>query len=251
MGNNAQAPGLAVGASGRPLRFIWGVLATGLSLVWTALIAPFCALFAAIDRPNWVMALARVWAWLIIRTCGIKVEIEGLENLDGLDSCILVSNHQSFFDIFATIAFVPRVRFVAKKELLKIPLIGYALKNSEHAVIDRESGGGAIRKAVKTIRSGRRMCVFAEGHRYSDNRVHEFNEGAAWLALAAKVPCVPVTFSRTAAFFPRTAKVVVPGGRMRMTVGKPISVDGLGSEDRAELTRRLEEAVRALFVTEL
>ena len=252
MGNNAQAPGLAVGGTAGPFRLLWGALATGLSLLWTALLAPFAALFAAIDRPNWVAAVGRLWAWLIIRTCGVKVEIEGLENLDGLDACILVSNHQSFFDIFAAIAFIPgQLRFVAKKELLQIPLIGYALKNSEHVVIDRDSGGGAIRRAVKIIRSGRRMCIFAEGHRFSDNRVHEFSEGAAWLALAAKVPCVPLIFSGTAAFFPRKAKVVVPGGRMRMTVGKPISVDGLSSEDRADLTRRLEDAVRSAFITEL
>ncbi len=252
MGNNAQAPGLAAGANAGPLRLIWGALATGLSVLWTALLAPFAALFAAIDRPSWVAAVGRLWAWLIIRTCGVKVEIEGLENLAGLNACILVSNHQSFFDIFAVLAFIPgQVRFVAKKELLQIPLIGYALKNSEHVVIDRESGGAAVRKAVKIIRSGRLMCVFAEGHRYSDNRVHEFTEGAAWLALAAKVPCVPLAFSGTAAFFPRKAKVVVPGGRMRMTVGKPISVDGLSSENRADLTRRLEDAVRASFVAEL
>jgi len=252
MGNNAQAPGLAVGGTTGPFKLLWGFLATGLSVLWTFLLAPFAALFAALDRPNWVAAVGRLWSWLIIRTCGVKVEIEGLENLAGLDSCILVSNHQSFFDIFATIVFIPgQVRFVAKKELLQIPLIGYALKNSEHVVIDRESGGAAIRKAVKIIRSGRLMCVFAEGTRHSDNRVHEFTEGAAWLALAAKVPCVPLTFSGTAAFFPRKAKVVVPGGRMRMTVGKPISVAGLSSEDRADLTRRLENAVRAAFVTEL
>ena len=252
MGNNAQASGLTAGAASRPFKLIWGALATVLSVLYTAILAPFAALFAALDRPNWVSALGRVWAWLIIRTCGVKLEIEGLENLAGLDACILVANHQSFFDIFATIVFIPgQVRFVAKRELLKIPIFGYALKNSEHVVIDRQSGGSAVRKAVKTIRSGRRMCVFAEGHRYSDNRVHEFNEGAAWLALAAKVQCVPMAFSGTAAFFPPKAKVVIPGGRMRMTLGKPISVEGLGSEDRTELTRRLEDAVRALFIAEL
>jgi hypothetical protein len=62
---------------------------------------------------------------------------------------------------------------------------------------------------------------------------------------------VPLTFSGTAAFFPRTAKVVVPGGKMRMSLGKPISAAGLRGEDRAELTRKLEEAVRAAFVTEV
>jgi 1-acyl-sn-glycerol-3-phosphate acyltransferase len=250
MGNNAQAPGLEIGAPTGPFKFAWGVIATALSVLYTAVLAPFAALFAALDRPIWVCAVGRLWAWLIIRTCGVTVEIEGLENLAGLDSCILVANHQSFFDIFAAIAFIPgQVRFVAKRELLKIPVLGYALNNSEHIVIDRQSGGSAIRKALKVMRAGRSIFVFAEGHRFSDNCVHEFKDGAAWLAIALKATCIPLTFSGTAAFFPRKAKVVVPGGRMRMTLGKPISAAGL--RDRAELTRRLEEAVRAGFVTEL
>lgn len=233
-------------------RFAWGVIATALSVLYTAVLATLAVIAAALGSARVVSVLARLWSRLIIRTCGVKVEVEGLDNLAGLDSCVLVANHQSFFDIFATIALIPReVRFVAKKELLKIPLIGYALRHSEHVVIDRQAGGSAIRNALKVMRSGRLMCVFAEGHRFSDNRVHEFNDGAAWLAIAAKVPCVPLTFSGTAAFFPRRAKVVVPGGRMRMTLGKPIAAAGLRSEDRAELTRRLEEAVRASFITEL
>ena len=69
-------------------------------------------------------------------------------------------------------------RFVAKKELLKIPIVGYAMQRGGHIIIDRESGGKAIRKAIQIIRSGLDVCVFAEGHRFNDNRVHEFNDGA-------------------------------------------------------------------------
>ena len=55
------------------------------------------------------------------------------------------------------------------------------------------------------------MCVFAEGHRYNDNRVHEFNDGAAWLAILSKLPAVPMSISGSGVFFPRGAKVVTPG----------------------------------------
>ncbi len=252
MDNNTRAPELAVGTPTGALKLLWGAGATALSVVYFVTLLPVAAIFATIGRPDWVAALGRVWAWLTIVTCGVRVEIEGLENLAGLDSCVLVANHQSFFDIFASIAYIPgQVRFVAKKELLKIPVFGYTLRNSEHIVIDRGAGGGSIRKAVRIIRSGRKMCVFAEGHRFSDNRVHEFNEGAAWLAIAAKAPCVPLTFSGTAAFFPRNARVVIPGGRMRMVLGKPITFAGAEDETRTELTRRLEKAVQAAFVTEV
>jgi 1-acyl-sn-glycerol-3-phosphate acyltransferase len=250
MGNNAQASGLVVGAAPGPLKLIWGAAATVASVIYTIVLAPFAALFAAIDRPTWVAAIGRIWARLIIRTCGIKVEIQGLENLAGLDSCILVANHQSFFDIFASLAYLPgHVRFVAKRELLRIPVLGYALKHSEHIVIDRVAGRSAIRKALTVLRRGRSLVVFAEGTRSTDNRIHEFKDGAAWLAIALNATCVPMSFSGSGAFFPRKAKVVVPGGRMRMTLGRPISAAGL--RDRGELTRRLEEAVRAGFVTEV
>lgn len=190
---------------------------------------------------------------MLIRTCGIKVEIQGLENLRGLESCILVANHQSFFDIFAVLAYLPGdTRFVAKKELMQIPVVGYAIRHNGHIIIDRQGGGHAIRRALAAARKEHYpICVFAEGHRYNDGRVHEFNGGAAWLAIMGKLPCVPLAISGSGAFFPREAKVVVPGGRMRMTILPPIPVDNLTGEDRDGLTRKLEDAVRSAFVPKL
>jgi 1-acyl-sn-glycerol-3-phosphate acyltransferase len=134
---------------------------------------------------------------------------------------------------------------------MKIPLVGYALKHGGHVIIDRQGGGKEIRRAIEIVRKGFSLCVFAEGHRYSDNRVHEFEDGAAWLAALTKLPAVPMAVSGSGAFFPRLSKVVVPGGKMRMTIGTPIPTAQLKSGDRGELTRKLEQAVRALFVEEV
>jgi 1-acyl-sn-glycerol-3-phosphate acyltransferase len=185
---------------------------------------------------------------VIIRTAGVKVQFEGLENIDQLGSFILVANHQSMFDIMALLAYFPRpVRFVAKKELLKIPIFGFALKNGGHIVVDRERGGQAVRKAIEVAKSGVCIVFFAEGHRFSDNQIHRFNPGAAWIALLTKLPCVPMAISGSAAIMPRGAKVVVPGQTMRMTLGAPIPTQSLRSADRSQLTRQLEQAVRDLF----
>jgi len=175
-----------------------------------------------------------------------------MENLAGLKSYVLVANHQSFFDIFASAAFMPgEPRFVAKKELLKIPIVGFAMQKGGHIIIDRDAGGQAIRKAIKIIQSGLDVCVFAEGHRHNDNRVHEFNDGAAWLAILSRLPAVPMSISGSGRFYPRGAIFVTPGLTMRMTIGKPIPTDNMRSSDRTELTRKLEEAVRASFTTEV
>jgi 1-acyl-sn-glycerol-3-phosphate acyltransferase len=230
----------------------WGVVATFLSAVWTAICAMGAAIAATLNRPHAVTVITRAWGRGIIAVCGIKVEIEGLENLIGLKSYVLVANHKSFFDIFASSALMPgNPRFVAKKELLKIPIVGYAMQKGGHIIIDRDAGGKEIRKAIQIIRSGLDVCVFAEGHRYNDNVVHEFNDGAAWLAILSKLPAVPMSISGSGRFYPRGAIFVTPGLTMRMVIGKPIPTEGMRSADRTELTRRLEDAVRATFTPEV
>ena len=231
---------------------IWGLLGTGFSVLWTAPCAIIAAILGAMGRLHGVTLISRLWARVLIRLCGIRVEIDGIENLAALEHYILVANHQSFFDIFACTAYMPgEPRFVAKKELLKIPVIGYAMDRGGHIIIDRQAGGREIRKAISLIRRGLDVIVFAEGHRFSDNRVHEFNDGAAWLAILSGLPAVPMSISGSGAFFPRGAKVVVPRLTMRMRIGQPIATAGMKSADRAELTRRLEAAVKATFTTEV
>jgi 1-acyl-sn-glycerol-3-phosphate acyltransferase len=250
MANHAQAPSDTAAAPRGIFNLAWGVVATVLSVLWTAPCAIAAAIAATMGKHHAVTLISRVWARGIIGVCGIKVQVEGLENLAGLKSFILVANHKSFFDIFAVAAFMPgEPRFVAKKELLKIPVIGYAMQHGGHVIIDRDAGGKAIRKAIEIIRSGLDVCVFAEGHRFNDNHVHEFEDGAAWLAILSKLPAVPMSISGSGLIFPRLAKVVTPGCAMRMTIGKPIATEGMRSADRTELTRRLEEAVRATFTT--
>ncbi len=252
MANGAQVSSMPASTSRGPVSLAWGAIATLLSGIYTAILAPVAALAALMGRSHEVTLLTRFWGWLIIRTCGVKVEIVGLENLAGLKSCVLVSNHQSFFDIFAIGAYIPgEPRFVAKKELLKIPLLGFALKHSENIIIDRQAGGREVRHAVDVIKSGFLVSVFAEGHRHSDNRVHEFSDGAAWIAILGKAPVVPMSISGSGAFFPRKAIVVIPGRKMRMVIGKPIFTEGMTSRDRGELTRRLEAEVRATFTAEI
>ena len=230
----------------------WGVVATFLSALWTMICATAAAIAALMNKPHAVTAVTRAWGRGIIAVCGIKVEIEGLENLTALKSYVLVANHKSFFDIFASSAFMPgNPRFVAKKELLKIPIVGYAMQKGGHIIIDRDAGGKEIRKAIQIIRSGLDVCVFAEGHRYNDNVVHEFNDGAAWLAILSKLPAVPMSISGSGRFYPRGAIFVTPGLTMRMVIGKPISTEGMRSSDRTDLTRRLEDAVRATFTPEV
>ena len=229
-----------------PIRVAWGAVATLLSVIYTALLAPFAIAAVSARQHRMVARLVRWWSWLIVKTCAIKVRFEGLENLVGFKSCVLVANHQSFFDVFAMLAYFPvEVLFVAKKELLKIPAVGYTLARSEHIVIDRENGGRSIRRAVEALRDGWIVTIFPEGERFNDGSVHTFDDGAAWLAILGRRPVVPMAITGSGRVFPRKALMVTPGGEIRYRIGKPIPTEGLHSADRVELTRRLEEEVRA------
>src|SRR5262250_2690043 len=119
------------------LKHLWGIVATGLSLLYTAILilpAAFVSLFA---DGHFCSPIFRIWAWLILRTFGVSAELAGMENLQGVNSFILVSNHQSLFDILAVLLLIPReMRFLAKREIKKIPLLGFTLERSENIVID-------------------------------------------------------------------------------------------------------------------
>jgi 1-acyl-sn-glycerol-3-phosphate acyltransferase len=254
--NETTAPNHGPEPSPPPQRgiveFIWGAVATASAVFYTAALAPCAALVSMLGYPHLATPISRLWGWLIVRTSGVTAEIEGLEHLAGLKSYVLVSNHQSFFDIFAICAWMPgEPRFVAKQELGKIPVLGSAMRRSGHIMIDRAKGGQAIRKALKIAREGFSIVVFAEGTRFSDNRVHPFNDGAAWLAIATRQKCVPMAISGTAGFFPRGARIVRPGRRMRMAIGPPVDTTEMRGADREALTHQLEASVRALFRTEV
>jgi 1-acyl-sn-glycerol-3-phosphate acyltransferase len=251
MGNHIDAGRLSTPT---PIwKLAWGAFGTAMGVLDTIVSAPCAAITARLGFHKLTSSISRLWAWLIIVSCGVRVEIEGLENLRGLRSYVLVANHQSFFDIFAVLAYMPGdTRFVAKKELMKIPVVGYAMAHNGHVIVDRQGGGRSIRRALEAARKGNYpICVFAEGHRHNDGSVHEFEEGAAWLAILSKLPCVPMAISGSGAFFPREAKVPIPGGRMRMTLLPPITTENLKSGDREALTKKLEDVVRSAFLPEL
>src|SRR5260370_8713032 len=105
------------------VRRLWGAIATVLSVLYTAILLIPAAIVAPFDHGHLVSPLMRLWSRMILLTCGIKIEIDGLENLDGLDSFVLVSNHHSLFDIFALCPYLPpELRFLANPQVTHVPL---------------------------------------------------------------------------------------------------------------------------------
>jgi len=237
----------------QPIRYLWG-LAAALGIFFDTL---FCAsaatILALITRRGWpVDALGPIWAKVIVWLCGIRVELVGLENLKPGQTYVLISNHLSNFDIWCTLALLPvKIRFVAKKELLRYPFFGQALAVSNHIVIDRQNPDHAIETinaAAKDSLEGFCVLFYAEGTRSADGKVHAFKTGGVTLALRTKLPIIPVSVSGTRKFLPKGCAVIRPSGRVRIVLGTPIETAALSLDVRNELNEKVRDRVVQNFV---
>lgn len=187
------------------------------------------------------------WSRDILRAAGTPVIVEGLEHIPRDQPVIYASNHSSMFDIWALSATLPdSVRFVAKKELFKIPLLGPAMRSAGHIPIDREARKKAFEaynEAARTIKRGVTPVVFPEGTRSRTGELLPFKNAPFGLAIAAQVPVVPIYVHHTFEILPKGAWRLRPRP-IRLLIGKPISTTGLRPEDR----ERLRDEVRAAMV---
>jgi 1-acyl-sn-glycerol-3-phosphate acyltransferase len=188
-----------------------------------------------------------LWAWLILKTCGVEVEVEGRKNLVPGGTYVLASNHQSLFDTPILFAYLPlSFRILYKKSLNRIPFLGWHLFLSGHVPVERESPAKATESldhAAERIRSGTSVAVFPEGTRSYDGVMRAFRKGSFRLALKASTPVVPLTISGSHLVMKRGRVTVYPG-KVKLTIGEPIPVSGLAESDAASLSERVREVVQ-------
>jgi 1-acyl-sn-glycerol-3-phosphate acyltransferase len=207
-----------------------------------------------VTRQPWpVDYLGRIWSRWILTACGIHVDVEGLERVDRKRPYVIISNHLSNFDVFATLAALPlNIHFVAKKELLKLPFLGQALALSDHIVIDRSNPEEAVARINARVASqiNRGFCIlfYAEGTRSPDGKVHAFKKGGVTLAIRTGLPVVPMSVSGTRKFLPKGHIVIRPGGRVRIVLDTPIETKKVPLKRRDELNERVRATVIKNFV---
>ena len=193
---------------------------------------------------------ARVWGKILCRVMGIEVKVEGLEHLDLSRNYIFVSNHLSYADTPVLLANISsNFRFMARAGLFRIPFLGHHLRSAGHVSIETENPRDAVRSmhdAGKTVREmGISLLIFPEGGR-SLGEFGEFKGGAAFVAIKAGVPVVPVGLIGTREIMPRGSKVIHPG-KVTVRIGVPVSVDGLTLKDRESFTSELRNKVAELL----
>ncbi len=195
----------------------------------------------------------RFWGKTICKTVGVTVTIEGLENLQKEQNYIFVANHASQFDIFSFQGYFPHdFRWIAKKELFRIPIFGFAMKTTGFIAIDRSRGRAALKSltaAAEKIAGGTSVLIFPEGTRSPDGKLHPFKSGAILLAIKSGVPVVPIGFNNTFQILPKN-KLLAQSGTITIRVGKPIPTTSYKPKDKQILAEELHNRVAQLLYEE-
>jgi 1-acyl-sn-glycerol-3-phosphate acyltransferase len=153
---------------------------------------------------------ARAWSWLILKTTGVRVTVEGLERITPGTTYVFVSNHQSIYDTPVVFASLPyQLRIIAKESLARFPVLGWHLKRGGHLFVDRDhpDRAGILKRWRALVSEGLSLIIYAEGGRSMDGRVGRFRAGSFLLAIEAGLPVVPLAIIGT--------RKVMPKGRLR------------------------------------
>ena len=222
--------------------------------VYYGLIVMAAGLLRVKYRPGGVYdAMPYRWASFLLRANRLTVHAEGLEQLEPGRPYVFASNHLSFVDIWALLVTLPgSIRFVAKRGLAWVPIMGNAMRVARHVFIDRRnlaSAMAAYDEAARVMRSGISAVVFVEGTRSRDGRLREFKKGGFVLAIAAQAPLVPVCVSGSREILPRSAVMMRPG-TITIRIGRPIPTDRLGYGDRDALSARCRAAILSMGAIE-
>lgn len=190
------------------------------------------------------------WGKSFCRVAGVSVKITGTENLVPDQTYIFAGNHVSQFDIFSFQGFFPHgFRWIAKKELFRIPFFGKAMLRSGIIPIDRSQGREALKslnRAAEQIARGTSVLIFPEGTRSIDGKLTSFKTGAIMLAIKAGVPVVPIGFNGTYEILPK-GKLLADSGEITIRIGKPIPTNDYKPKDKQDLARHLHDKVAELL----
>jgi 1-acyl-sn-glycerol-3-phosphate acyltransferase len=214
----------------------------------TFTVSVLCVLFSVFGAYSKLLNfIAKSWTGSILFAAGVKLEIEGLDKFDKTKSYIFIGNHQSHFDVFAVFTAIPlTARFMAKKELYKIPIFGWALAATGTVKIDRsnrENSISSMNDALARIRQGVSVIVFPEGTRSEDGQIKAFKKGGFVLALKGGIPLVPVSVSGSR-FIQKKHSARITPGKIKIIFGSPIDTSQYSYQDR----EKLSETVRNFII---
>jgi 1-acyl-sn-glycerol-3-phosphate acyltransferase len=243
------APRPSVPFAVRWLNYLFCLPMVGLATAFFGTISLICGLWDKSGSQQHF--IARQWARVLLRISLSPVTLEHAERLHIHETAVYASNHLSYYDtpmLFAKLPF--QFRILAKAPLWKIPFIGWYLNRSGQVPIDQSSARSAISslgRGVKTLEAGMPLVIFPEGGRAATGELQEMVAGAAWLAIKAQVPLVPLTLVGTYELLPIHVYALRPRP-LKLVVGEPISTIGMTTRDADTLTKRLRDVIHATYI---
>lgn len=225
------------------------IIMTPVMLVTTVLTALITIIGSLVGLGKWFgYHPGMMWSRVMCRIAFVGVSVSGRENIDRRTSYVFVANHQSAYDIFTLFGFLGHnFRWMMKKELRKIPLVGFACEMAKQVFIDRSSPAAmrsSIRRAESLLKGGMSVVVFPEGQRSRTGKVGAFKRGAFALATEFNLPIVPLTISGAYDVMPRQSRIPRPG-KIQLTIHKPImpgeDMESVMAQCRAEIISSLEK----------
>jgi 1-acyl-sn-glycerol-3-phosphate acyltransferase len=234
----------------RLYRWRTNVLHGPLMTIATVLCGSISLAISLIDKQGRAQhRIARFWARSVVFATGCSLTVRGQENLRKAPVAVYASNHTSYMDtpvVFAALPF--QFRILARKELWPIPFIGWYLGRSGQIPIDTRNPRATLSSlgvGVKALRSGMPLFVFPEGGRTPNGELQSFLSGAAYLAIRAQVPLVPIALSGVYDLLPIHTRHLY-SGELTLTAGEPILTAGMTVRQTDELTGRLRTAIQEL-----
>jgi 1-acyl-sn-glycerol-3-phosphate acyltransferase len=232
-------------------RWRTNLLQTPALFVVTAICATSALAVSLVDKKGRAQhAIARLWARTVVRFSLAKLVIEGAENLQKHAVAVYASNHTSYMDtpvVFAALPF--QFRILAKKTLWQWPLIGWYLQRSGQMPIDIANPHATLSSlggAVKALRAGMPLFVFPEGGRTTTGELQPFLSGAAYLAIRAQVPLVPIALRGVYDLLPIHTHHFYPC-KLTLRAAEPIETKGMTVRQHVELTERLRASIAEML----
>lgn len=224
--------------------FFWAILAS------LALFIPITAAALLSRTGNLAFSLSKLWAYTMLGVHFVRREIVHRERIVPGQSYIIIANHQSLYDILALVTTLGiQYRWVIKREVLKVPLFGYALYASRNIFVDRSNTQKAIasmNRGLDRLPASASVLVFAEGTRSLDGAIRPLKKGGFQMAIARHIPILPVAVNGSRLVMSKDS-FLIRSGKIQVVVGEPIDTTGYSEETIPALMERTRSALLALY----
>lgn len=230
-----------------------------LSIILTSVLFTFVCSFIAIviglfnPYSDTMNNFIRFWAKFILSISGIKIEIVGQDNLNPELPVVYLANHGSLFDILASIYTIPgTVRFIAKKELFRIPIFAQGMKVAGMIKIDRGNSAKArktIEQAIDIMKKGVSVIIFPEGTRSRTGTIKPFKKGGIILAISGNFPIMPIAISGSFHIMKKNS-LYLRKGKIKVHFADAISTESYNTSDRNALVEKVRNVIVGNYDTD-